>query len=75
MPITMSSLMEQSDGKPGHNWGISFVIIHPVDLFPTMQIEASLVFLDLVRSDVSLAPHGPDCRDNVCIFRDFRPLD
>ena len=70
MPMTM----KESDGKPGDNWGISLVIVHPVDLFATMEIEASLVLLHLIGCDVPLASHSPDRWNHIGIFRDLRPL-
>jgi hypothetical protein len=66
---------EESDGKPYHNWSIGFVVVHAKDLFPTMQVQTSFIFLDLIGGDISLTTHGPNRGNYISIFWDLRSLD
>jgi hypothetical protein len=66
---------EESDGKPCHDWSVGFIVVHAKDLFPTMQVQTSFIFLDLIGGDISLATHQPNRRSDISIVWDLRSLD
>ena len=62
----------ETNGKPGDDWRVGFEVVDSIGLLAAVDVEPSLVLLDLVGSQVTLASHGPDRRDSGVPWRDLR---
>jgi hypothetical protein len=62
---------QQANREPCYNWCICLIVVGPKLLLSTMQIESSLVLLDLIGGDVPLTMHRPYRRQYINILGDI----
>ena len=61
---------DKPDGKPRHNGRVGFEVVHPVDLFSTVEIQSGLMLFHIVCCEIALASHRPYGRNDLGIFGD-----